>query len=626
MSVPASVPSPAPRKVVKMVPQPVGLNVELFPHQRANIYNMQCLERDKAVALQSGDIFEGNVSVLGDPPGTGKTLTVIGLILMNKMKWEGPLVELNSQVSSNINGSIRITRKTVMPRIQTTLIVTPLSIFGQWENELKHAPELTYKMVKTRAEIVDVEHYDVVICTVNMYQDLTHEYSGYCFKRFVYDEMDSAYISSMNHIHAGHYWFISATFLEVLRGIYRSRNTHFMKRLFSNIIGEYSGAEVMDSITVRSDPRVRALRPTPFEYKSVYYEMRRAPVVQHLAEHLDADVIQMIDAGNIKDAIRHLGGVSDDTNIADLLRQRASKKVHDAEMKVREYHEPQRAAQRAEWEVRLLEARRALANIEQRIEQIKTDTCGICFDKMQNPVLFGCCQNISCAKCSVNWVHKNKSCPFCRSASPPLVRLTNAELNGDDNDEKDGDDENDDSDEKNEEDMNASIAGDKFGAMVSIAARGKKVLVFAAHDNQFQEICVVLRAQNISYSLVIGSVAQRQKALNGYTNGDTKVLVLNSRMNGAGLNLQVTTDIILWHAMSDPLTKQIIGRALRYGIDHPLTVHKLFTRETEEQMRNGIVPRAIFVNDPSAHRAHSTYRAPAAVDDDSEDDEYSTQK
>ena len=548
--------------VVKLAPQPENLDVALFPHQRANIYQMERLEREKSTTLPDGNILEGNIGILGDPPGTGKTYTVLGLICRDKMKWEGPSVDLTLQACSNIDGSIRITRKETLMRIDTTLIVTPLSIFHQWESEIKHT-NLTYKMVKTRADIEDVEQYDVVVCTVNMYNDLAKKYSDFCFKRFIYDEMDSAYITNMETIRAGFLWFVSATFSEVLREINRSRKMHYMKRLFMNILSDYYSQEMLlDSITVRSTQKLRDLRPAPVEYRSVYYDIDHAPVVHHLGDQMDQELIQMIDAGNIKEAIRHLGGTEEDANVADVMRRRARTKVREAEGKVAEYS----GRQQEEWRGRLDEARRALARIEERIAAIELDDCALCSVTMRSPTLLGCCQNVACGHCVATWIRTHHSCPFCRNASPALIHLNHH-------------DQPSPSEEKKE--IQPPARGDKFSHLAHIATTGQKVLVFAAHNNQFGEIAATLRARNITYSLVSGSVSQRQAALDAYIRGPTRVLILNSRMNGAGLNLQATTDIVLWHSMPAALTKQMIGRALRYGIDHPLVVHKFFRQDED---------------------------------------------
>lgn len=550
---------------VKLVAQPDNLKVQLFPHQRSNIWKMENMERTKCVELPDGNILEGEVGILGDPPGTGKTFTVLGLICRNKMKWDihQETVEITSQLCSNINGSLRIVKKRTFKRVNTNLIVTSLSIFHQWEREIKNT-SLTYKMIDSRSECCNIEQYDIVVCTVNMYNYLASTYSDVCFKRFIYDEMDSAYISGMLPIQAGFSWFISATFSQVLHKINRSRKAHYLKRMFMNILSDvYSSEMLLESIKVQSSEKLRNLRPLPFEYKSVYYQVQRAPVVRALEDQMDQDLVQMIDAGNIKEAIFHLGGSEDDSNIADLMKRRANEKVREAEEKSVRYN----GRQQEKWIERLAETRRILSTIEERIKGIEMDKCSLCSEEMKGPTLLECCQNITCARCIVSWMKNRQTCPYCRIVEPHLIHLSRYSIEFED-------------DEKKPFNM---IPGNKFDFLEKIVdTDAKKLLIFAAYDNQFREIINCLERKNVSCSLLSGSVAKRESALNDFITGNTRVLVLNSRMNGAGLNLQVTTDIILWHSMPAPLTKQIVGRALRYGIDHPLTVHKFFQEEENE--------------------------------------------
>ena len=56
---------------------------------------------------------------------------------------------------------------------------------------------------------------------------------------------------------------------------------------------------------------------------------------------------------------------------------------------------------------------------------------------------------------------------------------------------------------------------------------------------------------------------------------NTQVIFLNSKYNGAGINLQEATDIILYHEMNFNTETQIIGRANRIGRKIPLNVHHL---------------------------------------------------
>ena len=53
------------------------------------------------------------------------------------------------------------------------------------------------------------------------------------------------------------------------------------------------------------------------------------------------------------------------------------------------------------------------------------------------------------------------------------------------------------------------------------------------------------------------------------------MLLLNAKYCGAGLNLQCTDEIIIFHRMCKDLENQVIGRAQRIGRDSRLKVNYL---------------------------------------------------
>jgi SNF2 family DNA or RNA helicase len=73
-------------------------------------------------------------------------------------------------------------------------------------------------------------------------------------------------------------------------------------------------------------------------------------------------------------------------------------------------------------------------------------------------------------------------------------------------------------------------------------------------------------------------LSTREKRLKSFRERDTSVIFLNSTFNGAGINLQEATDIILYHEMSTDTQNQILGRANRIGRQKPLQVHHLQVR------------------------------------------------
>ena len=102
-----------------------------------------------------------------------------------------------------------------------------------------------------------------------------------------------------------------------------------------------------------------------------------------------------------------------------------------------------------------------------------------------------------------------------------------------------------------------------------------KILLFSSYDASFFQLTSEMLHRNISYSTINGSTNRVSKIIGEFAEGNYRVLLLNSRHVGAGLNITCATDVFLFHKMSSEMEKQIIGRAYRMGRKEPLHVHHL---------------------------------------------------
>ena len=111
--------------------------------------------------------------------------------------------------------------------------------------------------------------------------------------------------------------------------------------------------------------------------------------------------------------------------------------------------------------------------------------------------------------------------------------------------------------------------------IVSGGDRNKKYLIFSMYDESFSTIRRELEEHKMNYVEISGSKATRDAKLKRFKENKVDIVFLNSRFNGAGINLEMATDIILYHEMPRPIEDQVIGRALRIGRQGNLTVHHL---------------------------------------------------
>ena len=75
--------------------------------------------------------------------------------------------------------------------------------------------------------------------------------------------------------------------------------------------------------------------------------------------------------------------------------------------------------------------------------------------------------------------------------------------------------------------------------------------------------------------MLSGSTVHIQKTIQLFRENKIQVLLLNARFFGAGLNLQMTDEIIIYHRMNSDLEKQVIGRAQRLGRQTKLSIRYL---------------------------------------------------
>jgi SNF2 family DNA or RNA helicase len=173
------------------------------------------------------------------------------------------------------------------------------------------------------------------------------------------------------------------------------------------------------------------------------------------------------------------------------------------------------------------------------------------------------CQNIMCSECLLTWIKNHSTCPLCRIETDvsKFVYIKN---------EKD-------IKPITEQHVLDNIPSTKVDTVIKII-RNKpkgKIIVFSEHDQTFTPIRNILSTHNISFGEIKGTVETRDNLIQKFKNGSIQVIFLNANFNGAGINLQETTDIIVFHEMENNLLTQIVGRANRIGRTIPLNLHYL---------------------------------------------------
>jgi hypothetical protein len=203
--------------------------------------------------------------------------------------------------------------------------------------------------------------------------------------------------------------------------------------------------------------------------------------------------------------------------------------------------------------------------IKERLENTMEKDCPICVSTVKDPCVTPCCKNVFCFECLGQALKysKNNACPMCRTK----ISMNKVNLIVKKKDNKCSKDNNK---IKKENELPT-----KMEALISYITenKDKRILVFSEYD--FCKIIIEFENIGIKFSKINGSSDRIRNILEKFQNGEFQVLLLNANNFGAGLNLQFTDDIVIFHRMAKDLERQVIGRAQRLGRTLPLRINYL---------------------------------------------------
>lgn len=540
------------------IPQPDNLNIILMEHQKRAICAMAKLETNGYIDVkqllfydnEKKDLrLETKIGILGDIVGSGKSLMIVALLLLDHNIHTRPFYYSSNKYINVTSLAESYNYKNI------NLLIVPEHLVNQWIDFFKFAPSIKTKVIK-KDNVCIPNDVNVLILSNNSFEKFIINHSMILWNRIIIDEADS--IKLKDHMLLANFiWLITGT----PNGIAISQSK-YLKNIFGNNIGW-----ITDMITIKNnnDYIQKALNlPPP---NKIIIKCLTPPELKIIEEFIPKPIAQMINAGNINEAIKLLNCNVDTTdNIFKVISTNIQNCIYNKQLELdseKKKKYPRNNKEIVKENITKIEKSiNALSSklnaIKEKIKQSE-QICPICLGEIEGKkIIVDCCATTFCLDCLATTSYNKTNCPYCmQKIGKTSIHIVDNNMN---NNLK-----------------NYEKEKEKLDTLIDIINKTKngKILIFANFSDTFNKIKIILEHNEITYNILSGSEKNILKTIELFKNGDIQVLMLNAKNFGAGLNLQEATDVIIYHRFTTEIEEQIIGRAQRIGRKNKLNVYYL---------------------------------------------------
>ncbi len=557
-------------------------DIVLKPYQLSSIHRMLEMERGEYRYRQC--VCDTRIGIEASQVGSGKTLTCIGLVRSDPFPQTMHPKQTRWLSAENVSLKVVEDFPTQMRYCPATLIVIPNNLETRWKDDLVRSktPFLMAKTINPKTFAFETIAEPIILCLANKYNDWIGKVNAerIYWHRVILDEADDNHVPSMRKMHRRFLWLVTFTFENLFRA---QRIRH--RGLISDIFKETSMTDnlIFRSIVVKNcDKYIHTYLSLP-ALKRHTIQCKTPAYVNVVNNYMSAGVASMINAGNIEDAIKELGGnIMEDTDVVQVFIRNKRDEIAKLELKLanmttlyprlspRDLEEKEIMLKRSVDEIK-----RVIDNITNDMEALKQLECPICECEYEDPVVIDCCNTITCLDCVEQCLaHTRGLCPLCnatgKSAKNLKIMGTMAKIS---KDKALG--------VAPKSEPKPKSTPSKEEAIASIIGPEKRVLIFSAHKQSFNLIRKTITDAGLTYAILMGRMSAYDKILKDFADGRVNILMLDSSHNAAGLNITAATDVIIYHALGSALEAQVVGRGQRMGRKGSLNVwHLLYQGET----------------------------------------------
>ena len=588
--------------------------VKLKEHQLTLLQKCIEFEKNKYIELYDNDVSEtctdisSQYGIIADKTGSGKSYVILALILINKY------LERENRIIRNLGNYIKFTKKETFNECSCNIIVIPHNIKSQWITYIKSfSDNIKYYMIDTVKSLElclkdwenEYKFYNAILVTGSFYKYLENYVSSNNIRvsRLIFDEADTCRIPSSKKIEASFYWFITASYKNIIfpykysvfNHITRNtdhltngiENNKFIKEIFKANLqhsNDVINRKIFDNLIIKNKD---SYVDQSFNLPNIIHNtvLCKSPFILDLLDGIVTDkIINYIHAGDIQGAMDCVkkSNINTEENIINRILESYQIQINNINTKINcvnaiiYSNENDRTDKLTKLENDSIIVKNKLSMLKERL-QTSQNECVICFDTIDVKTITKCCNSAYCFKCISEWLARNHTCPLCKQDIHfnSLYYVNN--------------DIKEDLEVVSSKIENNSENYTKIENLIQLLSdnydKNKKFLICSDYDNTFIEIEKILYKQKLKYEKLKGN--NIQNTVDRYKNQDLNILLVNSKHYGSGMNLQNTTDIVLFHRLDSELEKQCIGRCQRFGRKQPLNVWYLL-HKTELKHENDI--------------------------------------
>lgn len=559
---------------------------QLFRHQLKAIRALQDIEKehriDTVVYNNSIAVVRTNFAVYADKVGAGKTLTMVSLITScNK-----PTPRYNVPSLSSSNYTMTITNPInddTSYHMDATLIIVPHNLVLQWRSCLNKFENIAFKVIKSKKDMesFSIQNYSPIILVSNTqavkFLSKVVDQCGHSlnWNRVIIDEPQTLnnLIGAIEYMNANFTWFVCATPRDLF-AYYPGKPTYLNSSCYFSRDGPRYD-DLRGCLVVKNNDTFieESLSLPPYNRKFI---LCKAPSYYNAVRNVlpSNEALERLQANDIQGAIATFNCESGtEENIIETLTKFYLEKIQKLNYSSKVIdNDPFMDRDRKDERIQKInekidEINKKVDSIKRRISKDEEElTCPICFDEVSNPrAITKCCQNSFCMNCILITLSSGfENCPLCKehlTNNDLIIENTHTEV------EDDGVEE-----EKTDVMPKLKYKNKALKSFIENITPDQKIIIFSEYDRTFDIFKADIENTNIKSTILKGRVETQTRIIHAFNSGEIQVIMLNANYCGSGLNLQMATDIIVYHKLPPSVEKQVIGRAQRPGRTGPLNV------------------------------------------------------